>query len=641
MPGEAIALVATCFAIAAPAVADEAMPDTSDREVPPTRANDHQVEEVIVVGSYLGRDRDRVDGSLSIIDPERLAQSSSVAEALAGLPNVAVSRSGASGQLAEVRLRGAEANHTLVMLDGVVMNDPATGGALDFSQLTGTDVARIEVLRGAQSTRYGSDAIGGAINVLADEPDVGLDWRFGASGGSHRYRQSDAMVSAASDESFVQLFVDRRLTEGVSASRLDPERDGHEATSASIRAGLDRGSFSLRSTLRTIERTVENDAQDFAFPPTPTQGLVVDADERGASRVRMLSTSLRHDGALTQRASVSIVESRYSQFVAADRTGRISAERIRAGYEATKAWGGQQTVVAVGFDQTRFENESATFLDANFARTERQWSAALEHRFDAGRWSSSLGVRHDRNRRFRDATTYRLGGSFAIRKNLVVFSSYGSGITNPTFFERFGFLPASFVGNPSLEPEASRGVDLGIRLDYAAWRWDMALFSAALVDEIATVFDFSTFTSSPVNRPGRSKRRGIEIVVSRSTDQWLFEASGAFLDAREADDRVEVRRPRREANVSVRRRFDRASIYLDARASDGLRDVEFVQSTPADRAWLDDFVLVNVGASMRWRPGIEAHIAIKNIFDRDYEEVFGYAAAPRTLVAGIRITRAR
>ena len=607
------------------------------RSIPPV--DDPTIEEIIVVGSYLPRQRAFVDGALSVIARETLVRSTTMADSIATVPGLALSRSGGTGQLTEIRLRGAEANHTLVLIDGMLANDPATGGAVDFGAIVPTDIDRIEVLRGPQSTRYGSEAIGGAVNLVSALPPLGTDWRIGGSTGAPGYHQTNAMWSVASPDGHVHVGFDRRLSDGVSASRIEPERDGYDATTAFIRAGIERGRTSVQGSVRSIDRMVEIDTQDFGFPPGPTQGLVVDADQRTHSRVVLANMAWIRAGATPQSVRMSVMDSSHRQFTAVDPTGRISASRVRAGYDATRAWGRHRGVVAIDFDQTRFDNRHGVLADANFTRTERQWSVATEYRVDGGRSSGSLGLRHDSNRSFRDATTVRLGGSYQIGPGVRAYAAWGTGITNPTFFERFGFFPSSFVGNPELVPESSKGVDLGIRSQHGRWRWDVTIFDATLDDEITTVFDFATFTSSPVNADDTSSRRGIELTAGYDAVHWSFDLNATLLESREADGRVEVRRPRRQASVSIERRLPRAIVFLNARFSAGRQDVEFVQSTPADRAWLDDFVIADFGVRTRLGPGVEAFLSIDNLLDEEYEEVFGYAAMPRSVVVGVEIAR--
>src|SRR5690606_14090944 len=207
-----------------------------------------------------------------------------------------------------------------------------------------------------------------------------------------------------------------------------------------------------------------------------------------------------------------------------------------------------------------FEALSVEFADANQQRDDDQTSYVAEYALTFERRGGlSLGVRHDDNHRFDDATTWRATASWLFEASATrLHASYGEGITNPSFVELFGFLPSSFRPNPDLEPERARGYDVGIEQSLFGGRVvaDLTWFQTDLDREIVTVFDPNAFVSSVVNEQGESDREGIELALAAQLGGgWSVTGSYTWLDATEPDGSREVRRPRHSGSVNVNYAF--------------------------------------------------------------------------------------
>src|SRR5690606_8993483 len=194
------------------------------------------------------------------------------AELLREVPGLAVSRSGQVGNVTQVRIRGAEGNHTLVLIDGIEANDPGFGSEFNFADLLTYDIGRMEVLRGPQSALYGSEAIGGVISITTAEPTVGLAAHAEAQGGSFGTTQFGASVAGGTDAVAGRLSAMRYDTDGISASAIHPEKDGYETRTLHGKLDVALGErLHARVVLRQADNEVESDRQDFDFPPTPTE----------------------------------------------------------------------------------------------------------------------------------------------------------------------------------------------------------------------------------------------------------------------------------------------------------------------------------------------------------------------------------
>lgn len=622
-------------------------------EAPPERLTQRAWEEMVVVGSHQPRPAREVGSAVSVFDAADIQRRRVTlgSELLREVPGLAVNRSGQVGNLTQVRIRGAEGNHTLVLIDGIEANDPGLSGEFNFADLLTYDVGRVEVLRGPQSALYGSEAIGGVISIRSAEPRQGLDVHGEVEGGSFGTHRLGAALSGANQRVSGRLSVVRFDTDGISASAIEPEKDGYENTTLHGVFGVQiTPQFDARVVLRNADNDVETDRQDFDFPPTPTQGLIVDADNNTESAQRYGLVELNAallDGDWLHRAAYSYADTESDSFSAGVRSNGTRGERRKLEYQSTLMLGGgalRHTLTGgIQREWLEFENISASFPGANYRRPDDQTSYVAEYALTANDVAAiSMSVRHDDNDRFDDATTVRVTGSYLLESTATrLHASFGQGITNPTFTELFGFNPDSFVGNPDLTPEESDGYDLGLEQSLFDGRAlvDVTYFRATLDDEIVTVFDFDTFTSTAANQAGDSDRQGIEVTLrAQVNEQWSLQGSYTYLDATDPDGRTEVRRPEHSASANVNYRFlgGRGNLNLGAIFNGEQEDSEFVDATPGDRATLDDYTLLNAAVTFDVSDALQLFVRGENLLDEDYSEVFGYRSPGAAGYLGLR-----
>lgn len=619
------------------------------------RRSDPLREEIVVTASRQPQSPLQVGSSVTRIGQESLdaRQSPFVPDLLREVPGVAVNRSGPVGGLTQIRMRGAEGNHTLVLIDGIEANDPAFGSEFNFAPLLTRGIGRIEVLRGPQSALWGSDAIGGVISLHSALPADGEQpLMIDATAGSQATTHTSVQAGYGRDRFRGAISATRYRTAGSSASALQPERDGidtrtfHGIAEADVADGL-----TTRLVLRQTDSLVEEDVQDFAFPSTPTQGLVIDSRNATDFHQRYGLAELRHagfDDRLRQHLAFGWTDT-HSHFIDAGRTTSATAGNRRTfAYDASATFGDRVThTITLGaqHEALRFRNRAVDFSGVDQNRDDRQTGGILEYNLGIAEtlWLGAA-VRHDWNHRFKDATTYRATASWLVnRHGTRLHASYGEGIANPGFFELFGFIPASFAGNPDLKPEYSRGYDFGIEQSLLDGRIliDLTGFSSNFTDEINTVFDFTTFLSSPVNLDGESRRKGVELSISADPHPSVsLQATYAFVDAEDREQQQEIRRPRHTASANLQYRFagGRGSVNLGAAYNGRQRDAEFIFATPQDRVTLDDWLLVNLAASFDVTTNIRVHARVDNLFDEDYQELFGFRSPGTTGLIGVSVS---
>lgn len=605
------------------------------------------IEKIVVTGNRIGQTtEDRLGTAVTIISEGQLEQRQTVyvSDILRDVPGLAISRTGGPGGATQVRTRGSEGNHTLVLFDGAEVNDPFQG-EFDFAGLLAGDIARIEVLRGSQSALYGSDAIGGVINFIPKRGEGPLSLGAEAEGGS--FSTAAGSLSAAWGDDIFDAYASTsyRVTDGSNIARVGHENDGSMERSWFLNTGVRiTPDVELRAFLRKVLTRAEGDPQDFAVL-SPTQGLAIDGDE--VTRTDSLSGNVQlearaFDGLLETKLAWNFIDGARFNYAGGapsffsdghrDKLSAIAALNLATAGITHRLTGAidwkkeSYRNVAIGIpsplnDLRQLEN---TGLVASY---DMAW-----HSLDAG-----IAFRHDRNERFADATTYRLQASYRLGDTRLRATA-GSGIKNPNNFELFGFDPTSFIGNPSLKPEKSIGWDIGIdhHLMDRQVKLSATWFEATLEDEIFTSFLPPLFIATPGNRTTDSHRRGLELAADAALDAWALAASYTWTDAEE-DGRSEIRRPEHVAALNATYSFSNASLGLGVRYNGEQQDSEFIFATPEDTVALDAYVLVNLYGTYRLTDNLEAFARVENLLDERDQDVFSFRAPGRSAYAGVRI----
>lgn len=590
--------------------------------------------------------------TVSIVTQEELRaqQVRHAADALRSLPGVSVSRTGTYAGLTQVRIRGSEANHVLVLIDGIEAN-PAVTGEFDFSHLLVEDIERIEIIRGPQSGLYGSTAIGGVINIVTKKGQGPLSLTLKGEYGSFNTRDGFASLSAGTSQVWFRLSYNARLGDGFNIAPFGEEKDGSDIRSFSLRAGGKANeSLAFEINLRNVEKKGDRDGEGGLPGELATQ---VDTLSRFASSLWLASiegTWKSLDGVWTHKLKVTDNRTKladwdvssFGTFLAlnsSEITTVREASTVRL--EAPALLQSRHYLTAlVEMSRETFTNET----DDNVEHGRRRWSFAGEWRAElADRLFLSAAVRHDDNDTFADFTTWRTAASLKIRElNLRPHASAGTGVKFPTMFEQFGSIPTIFVPNASLRPEESFGWDAGLELALAggAYLVDVTYFDTDLKNEIATVF-LPGFLSTAVNRDGISHRRGVEVSAKAKVTKALgLGLSFTYLDAAEPDGTQEIRRPRHSGRGDLTYRFanDKAKLHLAAIYNGKTEDIAFrLPFFISERVGLKEYWLVSAAVSYELTPDVEVFGRIENLFDRHYQEIYGFETAGIAAYAGVRV----
>ena len=616
---------------------------------------DDKLEHIVVSASRTGTRLKDVTGSVAVFTAEDIDNRKPivVSDILRSSPGVAVNRAGGLGSVTQVRIRGSEANQILVLIDGVDANDVGIGGEFNFANILSNDVTQIEVLRGPQSSLWGSDAMAGVISITTRKSDQPFGINGYLEGGSFDTYSAGLNLGGAGEKFNYRISAGYADSEGENISRQGNERDGYTNKTATVGGGYDfTDHINLNGFYRRTEADRDFDGTDFAT------GLPEDADKHtegvfdyAALRGRMDSfqDSWSNEVGITYNKSVS---------------DNFSEGMLDTGTDGTKTRGyWQSTWLPAGG-----ENNSLTFIAERIRETFKQtvtnisfgdanrdlsqhttgFVGEYKHFWQSG-WKLSLSGRHDDNEEFEDTNTYRAGILYdQLEHGWQVRASYGTGVKNPSFVERFGYYETggpTFIGNPDLKPESSHSWEVGTTLktpnDF--FRIDLTYFNERLEDEINGFFfdpglgDMGATTA--VNMDGTSKREGVELSSwFNFTRNLALYIAYTYLDAREPDDALEIRRPRHIASANLNYLFlsERGKFNINVDYNGDQEDIFFGPPTYNERVTLDAYTLVGAMLSFRVIDNLEIYARGENLLDEEYEEVFGFDGQSRAGYLGFR-----
>ncbi len=606
--------------------------------------------------------------SVTVIDRESIEkrQLSSLSEILREVPGLSVNRGGVLGSSTQIRVRGAEANQLLVFIDGIEVNDLAQSSEYNFAHLSASEIENAEIIRGPQSALWGSDALAGVINIKTRRGSGPMKISAFAEGGSFGSAHGGGNISGGTEKYHYSLSGSYLRSGGDNISRNGKENDGYKNGTLSFSAGyMPLEELSIELTSRFTEARNEFDATDFF-----TTGLPADSnDETSTSQnyTRLQSKLSLFEGRWQHRVGIALSNTDNDNFANNTESDSNQGKKYRFDYQTSVHTetsyltdASHSLTFALEHEIEEFTQRGAISFgsDPNQDRKLDTTSYVGEYRVTfAEQLSVSAGVRHDNNSDFRNATTFRTTAAYLLDEHgLRLHGSYGTGVKNPTFTERFGFFASSlfspFVGNPNLSPEKSRGWELGVSKDFLGSRLniDLTYFNEKLEDEInGFFFDISTLTSTAVNETGISKRQGIELSgLALLSERLSMSANYTYLDATQADatgaQLREIRRPKHIANLA----FD--YIFMDERANLNLsanyngKQSDFFFPPPffsQETVSLNSFTLVNLTGSFQLSRQMSLYGRIENLLDDNYEEILGFQSTGIAFYAGIKLNMSK
>ena len=593
-----------------------------------------EIEEVLVSASLIPITASRSANAVTVIDRAQLRNRATVSlsNILRDVPGFSVSQVGVLGSQTQIRVRGAEANHLLVTIDGVEANDPSQGDEFSWGTLTASDIERIEIIRGPQSSLRGSDAVAGVVNIItrsAEKSSVGLflesgSWATHHSGFNIGYKQGDFDI---------RFGLSHIESEGDNIARTGDENDGYRNTTYNIRSGL-----KLSDQMDISFAARESDGMNQFDADNDFDGLIEDQDrvsEFENSTMRIQGDYSSKDG--TWQHKILISQSKSDNAAFADKAkGNVTAStKDQFQYIGSFTWDqGAQNIAAL------IEREKEDWMqrgeiswgvyDPNQDRERDTDSVAVEYRTDINdHLTLAASARHDDNSEFDSAKTYRAEVIYQLTEAIRLRSAVGTAVKNPTFTERFGFY-TNFIGNPNLIPEESTSWELGA--DQLIMGGDLTLsltiFDAELENEIdGFVYDPATFAYTSSNINGTSERKGAELsAVGNISESMSLSAAYTYTDSTGDNAVREVRRPRHIASLNLGwQAAHNLHLNTNIQFTGEQTDVYFPPfPEPSQVVALSNHTLVNINLNYSATEKLEMYLKLENALNDNYEEVFGY-----------------
>ncbi|HLF31491.1 MAG TPA: TonB-dependent receptor [Xanthomonadales bacterium] len=616
----------------------------------------HELDDLVVTAGLEPISTRDVASSVTIITRAEIERSQAkyLSELLRHVPGFSVSQSGGTGTQTQVRVRGAEANQLLVLIDGIRANDPASNDEFQFEYALTANIERIEIIRGPQSATWGTDALAGVINIIRRKDVRGSYASATAEYGS--FGSLDLGVDAGTSGERYQLtggltWLD---SSGSNISRSGDEDDGADNFTADAMLEITAGdAVQVSVSGQVVDASSDFDEVDFL-----ETGLPVDADRVTEISRAYVRSDIRYNPAGSRwsgNASLNWLDTDNENFHDGMRNSSTGASSLEFRLRASVLPGGGENrnhrlTFALDRDEVDFRQRgiATPFGDPNQNQSTSDSGYAAEYVGQPfGNFTWTLSGRWDDFSDFDDVFTWQLAASQHLLQGLKIRGSAGTGSKAPTFTERFGYYPDYFIGNAELMPETSRGWELGLETDFNrdTLRLGAAWFDQTLEDEIdGFVFDLDTFLFTAANRSEDSQRRGIELEFDADlSDAFSLFLTYTHVDASETDSNGrevdEVRRPRHMASLVANYAFasDRGNVNLDVNYNGARLDSFFPPPFFAlEYVELDDFVLAGLAVSWKLTGQLELTGRISNLFNADYEEVLGYARPGRGLFIGLR-----
>jgi len=610
--------------------------------------------EVVVSATRTATSSIKLASSFNLISADEIAaqQKLSVIDLLRDVPGLSVAQNGGIGAMSNVFLRGANPYHTLVIMDGAVLNDPSSpSGACDFSSIASENIERIEIVRGPQSTLYGSDAIAGIINIFSQHPTERLKLRLNAETGSNNLYKGNLSAMGMLGKLSYSLGYYKLKTDGISAASSrygNTEKDAFEnnifssnlnyAFMPNVRAGIIYRYTKSKGDLDQNEKLGDDPNFTTDFEEHLVRGTVNTemADGKwesvlGFSNVRKISHTIDgKDAAHPDMSSSSFNNATRTKFDWQNNLRFINNNEITLGVETEveRANSNYLSESMWGPYNTEFSEQSI-----------RTTGVYLQDQFTLfGSLNGTAGMRYDNNERFGGQFTFRIAPAYLITATgTKIKATYGTGFKAPSLF--YLFDPA--FGNKDLKPEKSIGWDAGIEQFLFNYKLSagVTLFRISFEEMFGMDKNFKTVNIN------KAESNGVESYINYTGIDWMsiklnYTYTYAVDKSEESTekDMLLIRRPMHKASLETNIiPFNGFNLNVSVLYTGKREDKDFSGWT-VERVTLPDYTLLNAAASYRITGFITLNARLENILDKYYEDVLYYGTMGRNFSVGISLS---
>ena len=627
---------------------------------------------------------DLIGSSVTVIGNQDLQgrQTRIVSDVLRDVPGVAVNRTGAVGGLTNVYIRGSEWNQVLVFVDGIKSDDPYYSG-YDFATLLNDEASRVEVLRGQQSSLYGSDAIGGVISytTLSGRELPGTSLR--AEGGSMGTYDGGARIAGVKGDDFdYALSSSYYHTDGYPIAP-GGSRDTHSnSLGASGKFNWTPApNFKVTAVGRYGYTKADTDDQDI-MPDSPIvmgYPVITTVDTPGSYYTNRVYSGLigavwnLFDDAWTNAATATIADTTRNGYDFGALSYGDHGRRYRASFDSTVRFGNDHVknrfTMAVDAEREEFRNTTPPIsgdpLDSAFDGQHRIDTLGFVTQYDFtvdDRLAISASARIDDNSRYNDDSTYRATASYLFPSGTRVHAAYGTGVKDPTASDLFAYATGQFIGNPDLKPERSKGWEAGVEQNLLGNRVKIGAtyFDNRFLDQIDSTYTFvdGEFLQTTYNEQGRSRQRGVETYASARVGDIRLDLSYTYLHAPQttmavadpapADGSYQfsvpvtaqaVHRPKNVASANLTWVPKTLPVTTTLTVRYNGKQTDYAFNSDFNRLIVDlkSYTLVNLDATWDITGNVQVFGRIENLLDKKYQEVFTFATPGRAVYGGVRL----
>jgi vitamin B12 transporter len=586
-------------------------------------ANLEAIDVVVVTPARIEQPEKETTADVSVISREDVerSQARSVPELLERTPGLGVTNNGGPGKATSIHLRGTNADHTLIMIDGVKIGSATTGTA-SLQDLPVELIDHIEILRGPASSLYGSEAIGGVIQIFTRKGGPART-TFSVGGGTYGTVNSSASVSgSAGKDVWYGAGLSGFHTDGFNACKgrpskaggggcwtYEPDRDGYENLSGNARAGWRFASWG-EAEVNAMRTVGENEFDGTSVNRSEIEQQLL-SGTLTLTPLEYWKTTLK--AAQTWDYSDNFYDDLFKS--------RFNTRRDLLSWQSELTAGASQRLIA-GVDWQNDHVDSATPYDvASRANT----GVFTQYLTSLGAHNIQLGLRRDENEQFGGHVTGNIGWGYKFDNGLRLTASYGTAFKAPTFNE----LYYPNFGNPDLLPEQSESGEIGVSGQIEGVHWAVKAYETQVKDLIG--FD-ATFVPANIDS---ARIRGIETTLSGRLSGWDWRAALSLIDPENMSDganrgNVLTRRARESWSFSLDRAFGDWRLGGTARG-EGLRYDDL-----ANTIELAPYVVADLRAEYRLDDDWRVQFKLENLFDQDYETAFLFRQPGRSAFVTLR-----
>jgi len=611
--------------------------------------------EVVVTANRVETPTNEIATSVTVITGRELEQAkkTTVIEALREVLGLSILQSGPAGSSASVMLRGANSEHTLVMIDGVEVNDPITPSrTYDFSHLMVDGIERIEILRGPQSTLYGSDAMAGVINIITKKGQGKPKFHLSSLGGSYRTFSGTAGLTGSMKKLHYSVWTSSLSSRGFSAANDtlegNTEADGYKNLSLSASADYQASdNIDLDFLAKFIDTRSDIDNFGSAFGDDPNnvqkyQSLFLKGHIRGLFLKNRWEQKLTLSHIASNRETENPEDERHPYD--SDRSQYKS--RLNKLDWQNNFFLHETNTLTLGAEHQEEQGESFYHAESMWGPSTSLFPLKKAHNTGvyiqdqlrlAGKFFLTAGIRLDNHSQSGLSATHRIAPAVFIRQTSTKLkATYGTGFKSPSLYQLYA--PGNSwgpIGNENLKPEETASWDLGI--EQALWDGKIRVGGTYFSSRYENLIDYD-YTEGYINI-ARASSKGVEFLLEiEPAENLAFSASYSHIEAKDKNTgEALLRRPKDKFTAKLNVRFAaKGRIVLSLTHLGARVDQEWIDWI-ATRARMAPFTLLNAVGSYDILPNIQLFLRLDNILDQRYELIKGYGTPARSIYGGFKI----